>query len=140
MSDLCVGLGEEVFGPLSVAAKIVMAVALDSVELMVWLNDVTFRAGEIAVAMRIDVDDRAWRDTGNGGANGGACKQTLVCLGSSPLSFLRTCFSEKEAQPIQKLLVLPSKIVSAFGERRGEESVTMASGALLERVGHEGAV
>jgi hypothetical protein len=86
LSDLWVGLRKEVFGPLRVTAKIIMGFALGRVELLVRLHDLTLRAGEITVAMRIDVDDRGWakvlREAGNGGRKDGAHQQTLLCHGS----------------------------------------------------------
>ena len=58
MPELGVGLGQEFFGSLRVTAKIIMIVVLSSVDLLVGLNDVALGCGEIAVAMRVDVDDR----------------------------------------------------------------------------------
>ena len=53
LSDLSGGPRKEVFGPL----RVIMVFPLGRVEFPVRLNEVTVRAGEIAVAIRIDVDD-----------------------------------------------------------------------------------
>jgi hypothetical protein len=88
-------------------------------------NDVTVRAGKIAVAMRIEVDDGAraqvlLRDAGNGGRKDGAHQQTLPCHGAL-VSWCLLFWKESTTDRDQILLVFQGNGIRFLRMRRRGE-------------------
>ena len=85
LTDLFVGLGEEVFCALCVIAQLVLIRLLSGIELLVGLNDVVLSSGQIGVFVRIDVDDgclgEGYSDTGERRVEDTADEQALFCHG-----------------------------------------------------------
>jgi hypothetical protein len=81
--ELGISLSQQIFGSLGMAFEVLVVIVLGNVDLLICLYDVILSRGQIAVVMRIDVDDgrlgEGHSDAGEGYVEGCIDEQAFLC-------------------------------------------------------------